>query len=70
MYDSGPQCPASRMICRILKARGYERVRCYAGGLEEWADIGYPLASEEVFDREGNTASKEAKGDIRVLGRC
>ena len=70
LYDSGPQCPASRMVCRILKARGYERVRCYAGGLEEWADIGYPLAGEDHVHFEGNIASKEAKGDIRVLGCC
>jgi rhodanese-related sulfurtransferase len=34
------------MASRILKARGYERVRRYAGGLEEWAREGYPLAGE------------------------
>src|SRR5215210_8571042 len=36
LYDSGPPCTASRTACRILKARGYERVRRYAGGLQEW----------------------------------
>jgi rhodanese-related sulfurtransferase len=46
LYDSGPGCPASRMASRILKARGYERVRRYAGGLEEWARAGYPLTGE------------------------
>jgi rhodanese-related sulfurtransferase len=48
LYDSGPSCTASRMACRILKARGYESVRRYAGGLEEWASAGYPLEGENV----------------------
>ena len=48
LYDSGPSCPASRMAFRILKAHGYERVRRYAGGLEEWATAGYPLEGEGV----------------------
>ena len=48
LYDSGPPCTASRIACRILKARGYERVRRYAGGLEEWASAGYPLEGESV----------------------
>ena len=46
LYDSGPGCNASRMALRILKTRGYERVRRYAGGLEEWARVGYPLTGE------------------------
>lgn len=48
LYDSGPPCTASRMACRILKARGYERVRRYAGGLEQWASAGYPLEGENI----------------------
>ncbi|HEU4847194.1 MAG TPA: hypothetical protein VFT03_03275, partial [Rubrobacteraceae bacterium] len=28
------------------KARGYERVRRYAGGLEDWEEAGYPLKGE------------------------
>lgn len=43
VYDSGPYCVASRRAYRFLKNRGYERVRCYAGGLEEWESAGYPL---------------------------
>ena len=49
LYDSSPHCPASRMACRILKAHGYERVRRYAGGLEEWESVCYPLEGEKVF---------------------
>jgi rhodanese-related sulfurtransferase len=48
LYDSGPGCSASRMALRMLKARGYERVRRYAGGLEEWASTGYPLTGEHA----------------------
>ena len=48
LYDSGPQCPGSRMVCRILKARGYERVRRYAGGLEEWESAYYHLEGQQV----------------------
>jgi 3-mercaptopyruvate sulfurtransferase SseA len=48
LYDSGPGCPASRMAFRTLRARGYERVRRYPGGLEDWANAGYPLTGEGV----------------------
>jgi rhodanese-related sulfurtransferase len=48
LYDSGPACTASWMAFKILKAHGYERVRRYAGGLEEWADAGYPLEGESI----------------------
>lgn len=48
LYDSGPGCTASRMALRILKTRGYARVRRYAGGLEEWARAGYPLTGENA----------------------
>jgi len=48
LYDTGPPCPASRMACRFLRARGYGRVRRYAAGLEEWESVGYPLEGEGV----------------------
>src|SRR5829696_1534365 len=48
LYGSGPGGPGSRMAFRTLRARGYERVRRYAGGLEEWARAGYPLTGEGV----------------------
>jgi rhodanese-related sulfurtransferase len=48
LYDSGPDCPASRMAYRVLKNHGYELVRRYAGGLEEWESAGYPLEGEHV----------------------
>ena len=48
LYDSGPPCTASRIACRVLKARGYERVRRYAGGLQEWESVGYALEGEHL----------------------
>jgi rhodanese-related sulfurtransferase len=48
LYDSGPSCPASRLAFKFLKARGYERVRRYAGGLEAWVGASYPLEGESV----------------------
>jgi rhodanese-related sulfurtransferase len=48
LYDSGPGCPASRMALRMLKARGYGRVSRYAGGLEEWTRLGYPLTGDGI----------------------
>lgn len=48
LYDSGPPCTASRMAGRILKARGYERVRRYDGGLQEWEITGYELEGEDL----------------------
>ena len=48
LYDSGPPCIASRMACRMLKERGYERVRRYAGGLQEWDSVGYALEGEPL----------------------
>jgi rhodanese-related sulfurtransferase len=48
LYDTGPPCTASRMACRFLKARGYERVRRYTGGLEEWERMDYPLEGAHV----------------------
>jgi rhodanese-related sulfurtransferase len=48
LYDSGPHCSASRMAYKILKAHGYERVRRYVGGLEEWENAGYALEGEQV----------------------
>lgn len=43
VYDSGASCVASWRAYRVLKDHGYEHVRRYAGGLEEWERAGYPL---------------------------
>jgi rhodanese-related sulfurtransferase len=49
VYDSSPYCVTSRRAYKFLKAHGYERVRYYAGGLEEWENAGYSLEGEHRF---------------------
>ena len=36
VYCGGPKCPQSRMAAEKLVKLGYEDVRVYEGGLEEW----------------------------------
>jgi rhodanese-related sulfurtransferase len=43
LYDAGSYCVASRIAYRILKEHGYQHMRHYAGGLEEWESAGHPL---------------------------
>ena len=43
VYCSGPACSSSRRAQLLLRSRGYERVRRYAGGLEDWHRAGLPL---------------------------
>lgn len=47
VYCSGETCPASRTAYHYLvDKKGFTNVRRYAGGLEDWAEAGYPLAGE------------------------
>ena len=46
VYCGGPQCPQSRMAAEKLTKLGYENVRAYEGGLEEWKAAG--LATEKA----------------------
>ena len=50
VYCSNEACVASRFAFEALEKAGFEHVRRYAGGLEDWATAGYPLSSsaEEV----------------------
>jgi rhodanese-related sulfurtransferase len=49
LYDSSPYCARSRRAYKVLRAHGYERVRCSAGGLEEWESMGYSLEGERML---------------------
>jgi rhodanese-related sulfurtransferase len=40
VYCGGPKCPQSRMAAEKLFKLGYENVRAYEGGLEEWNAAG------------------------------
>jgi rhodanese-related sulfurtransferase len=40
VYCGGPKCPLSHMAVEKLVKFGYENVRAYEGGLEEWKAAG------------------------------
>jgi rhodanese-related sulfurtransferase len=43
VYCGGPKCPLSRMAAEKLVKLGYQNVRAYEGGLEEWKAAGLSL---------------------------
>ena len=43
VYCSNPSCVASFAVYKYLEGKGYQHVRRYAGGLEDWEEAGYPL---------------------------
>lgn len=43
VYCGGPACPLSRLAVEKLIKLGYDSVRAYEGGLEEWKDAGFPI---------------------------
>jgi rhodanese-related sulfurtransferase len=43
VYCGGPKCAQSRMAAEKLAKLGYENVRAYEGGLEEWKSAGFAV---------------------------
>ena len=43
VYCGGPKCPMSRLAAEKLIKLGYDNVRAYEGGLEEWKAAGFPI---------------------------
>jgi rhodanese-related sulfurtransferase len=43
VYCAGPKCPQSRLAAEKLVKLGYDNVRAYEGGLEEWKHAGYSV---------------------------
>jgi rhodanese-related sulfurtransferase len=41
VYCGGLKCPQSRMAAEKLLKLGYENLRAYEGGLEEWKAAGF-----------------------------
>ena len=54
VYCADVHCPASIRAYRLLEREGYGRVRRYAGGIVDWEQAGYPLASGGVETRRTN----------------
>ena len=43
VYCSNPTCIASIAAYNILVSKGYQHVRRYAGGIEDWQSAGLPI---------------------------
>lgn len=43
VYCGGLKCPQSRMAAEKLGKLGYENVRAYEGGLEEWKGASFAV---------------------------
>lgn len=48
VYCSNVSCNASIMAYHFLVDRGFEHVRRYAGGLQDWEEAGLPLEGDLV----------------------
>ena len=46
VYCAGPACHASRQAADELTAMGYDNVRHYAGGKEDWTRAGLPVITK------------------------
>jgi rhodanese-related sulfurtransferase len=46
VYCAGPTCHASRQAADELTAMGYDNVRHYAGGKEDWTRAGLPVITK------------------------
>lgn len=48
VYCTNVTCPASIAAYHMLRSRGFNNVRRYSGGLEDWEAAGLPLEGEWV----------------------
>ncbi len=46
VYCTNVNCAASILAYSLLTHNGFQNVKRYAGGLEDWEAAGYPLAGE------------------------
>jgi rhodanese-related sulfurtransferase len=50
VYCASHDCPASDNVAAALVSRGFRRVYDYAGGLSDWQQGGYPIASSPSIE--------------------
>lgn len=48
VYCTGGPCIASQTAYTVLNGMGFTRLWHYAGGLEDWAEAGYPLEGDMI----------------------
>lgn len=48
VYCSNPKCAASQYAYKLLETNGFQHIRRYAGGIQDWEEAGYPLEGEMV----------------------
>ena len=53
VYCGDVHCAASVYAYRLLEREGYARVRRYAGGVSDWEEAGYPLATGSPAEKTG-----------------
>jgi rhodanese-related sulfurtransferase len=59
VYCSNNLCTASISVYYLLVHRGFENVRRYAGGLQDWQEAGYPFVGEMAAAQLDGKASQE-----------
>ena len=53
VHCSNPSCMTSVALYQLLERNGYQSLRRFAGGLQEWQEAGYPLEGTMV-ESEGD----------------
>jgi len=48
VYCAGPHCPQSRLAAEKLVKLGYDNVRAYECGLEEWKQAGFNVERRDA----------------------
>jgi rhodanese-related sulfurtransferase len=49
IYCSGPSCASGPVAAQYFMRSGFEKVRLYSGGLEQWDAAGFPLEKRRGF---------------------
>ena len=52
VYGENPSTPSARGMTKRLMVFGYDGVRLFAGGMSEWRQAGYPVASVDDSEQE------------------
>jgi 3-mercaptopyruvate sulfurtransferase SseA len=64
VYCRCPNEASAAQVVRLLRERGFKRVRPLAGGLDAWVEAGLPIAPVAIADGGSTRVS-----DLRPLGR-